>query len=78
MTAILQGSPAVRCLPHGAEGWLRSNLPAFSARRFHQISFLGALVGRDGVEPPQTMRGVYSALGSPMPSLPMIGCRSAI
>src|SRR3981081_1512292 len=30
------------------------------------------LVGRDGVEPPQTMRGVYSALGSPMPSLPVI------
>jgi hypothetical protein len=30
------------------------------------------LVGRDRVERPQTMRGVYSALGSPMPSLPDI------
>ena len=102
-------SPPLRChrsaLPdeltaRGAEGWFRANLPASSARCFHQISFLGLnflclvrtagiepastewrseaqpidhvrkLVGRDGVEPPQTMRGVYSALGSPMPSLP--------
>jgi hypothetical protein len=71
-TTSLQGISAVRCLSHGAEGWLRSNLPASSARCFHQISFLGELVGRDGVEPPQTMRGVYSALGSPMPSLPRL------
>jgi hypothetical protein len=33
------------------------------------------VVGRDGVEPPQTMRGVYSALSSPMLSLPVNGCR---
>ena len=38
---ILQGSSAPLCCPHGAEGWFRANLPASSARRFHQISFLG-------------------------------------
>src|SRR5207302_9033971 len=29
------------CCPRGAEGWFRANLPASSARCFHQISFLG-------------------------------------
>jgi hypothetical protein len=29
------------------------------------------LVGRDGIEPPKLTRGVYSALGSPVPSLPV-------
>ena len=29
------------------------------------------LVGRDGIEPPQLTRGVYNALGSPVPSLPI-------
>src|SRR5215467_2726056 len=38
---ILQGSSAPLCCPRGAEGWFRANLPASSARRFHQISFLG-------------------------------------
>ena len=38
---ILQGSSAPLCCPHGAEGWFRANLPASSARCFHQISFLG-------------------------------------
>ena len=28
-------------------------------------------MGRDGIEPPQQMRGVYNALGSPVPSLPV-------
>jgi hypothetical protein len=40
---ILQGSSAPLCCPHGAEGWFRANLPASSARCFHQISFLGEL-----------------------------------
>ena len=81
---------------HGAQGRFRAHLSAFSARRFHQISFLSELerprgndplssrwrrealplsysrmVGRDRVERPQPKRGVYSALGSPMPSLPI-------
>ena len=38
------------------------------------LSYVRILVSRDGIEPPQPRRGVYSALGSPMPSLPMIGC----
>ena len=38
---ILQGSSAPLCCPRGAEGWFRANLPASSARCFHQISFLG-------------------------------------
>jgi hypothetical protein len=33
------------------------------------------LVGRDGFEPPQNERRFYRALGSPVPSLPEIGCR---
>ena len=40
-TTILQGSSAPLCCPRGAEGWFRANLPASSARCFHQISFLG-------------------------------------
>jgi hypothetical protein len=32
-------------------------------------------VGRDGFEPPQNERRFYRALGSPVPSLPEIGCR---
>jgi hypothetical protein len=48
---ILQGSSAPLCCPRGAEGWFRSNLPAFSARCFHQISFLGKLVRTLGIEP---------------------------
>jgi hypothetical protein len=40
---ILQGSSAPLCCPRGAEGWFRANLPASSARCFHQISFLGEL-----------------------------------
>src|SRR5215470_8905605 len=38
----------------GAEGWFRANLPAFSARCFHQISFLGELVRTAGIEPAST------------------------
>ena len=33
------------------------------------------MVGRDRVELPQLKRGVYNALGSPMPSLPGTGSR---
>ncbi len=40
------------------------------ATRCSTIELRPRLVGREGVEPPQTMRGVYGALGSPMPSLP--------
>jgi hypothetical protein len=35
----------------GAWSWFRANLPAFSARCFHQISFPGELVRTAGIEP---------------------------
>ena len=46
---ILQGSSAPLCCPRGAEGWFRANLPASSARCFHQISFLGTIGAGVGV-----------------------------
>jgi hypothetical protein len=63
-------------LKFGAVGGIEPRVCAL-ATRCSTIELRPQLVGRDGVEPPQTMRGVYSALGSPMPSLPEIGCRSA-
>ena len=35
----------------GAQGRFRAHLSAASARRFHQISFLGELVRTPGIEP---------------------------
>jgi hypothetical protein len=46
--------------------WQRGALP---------LSYGRELVGRDGFEPPQNERRFYRALGSPVPSLPEIGCR---
>src|SRR5207245_1918316 len=65
---ILQGSSAPLCCPYGGPEENQASV-------FRCEATSPRLVGRDGVEPPQTMRGVYSALGSPMPSLPVIGCR---
>lgn len=40
---ILQGSPAARCFPLGAQPRFRARLSAASTQRFHQISLLSVL-----------------------------------
>ena len=42
----------------GAEGWFRANLPASSARCFHQISFLGG-IGADTGRSLRLPRGLH-------------------
>ena len=54
----------------GADGGNRTHTPWVAPRDSAVEPRPRRLVGRDGIEPPQQMRGVYSALGSPMPSLP--------
>src|SRR3984957_14001473 len=61
--------------------WQRGALPLSYGREFGGRNLGGKnlvgknLVGRDGFEPPQNERRFYRALGSPVPSLPDIGCR---
>ena len=56
--------------------WQRGALPLSYGREFGGRNLVGRnLVGRDGFEPPQNERRFYRALGSPVPSLPEIGCR---
>ena len=56
--------------------WQRGALPLSYGRECGGQEFSGRnLVGRDGFEPPQNERRFYRALGSPVPSLPEIGCR---
>src|ERR1700722_6058438 len=53
--------------------WQRGALPLSYGRECGGRN----LVGRDGFEPPKNERRFYRALGSPVPSLPEIGCRGA-
>jgi len=59
---------AATCQPllDGSEFWWagRESIPQKPSRRFYR------LVGREGFEPPQLSRVVYSHLSSPMPSRP--------
>ena len=56
--------------------WQRGALPLSYGREFGGQELGGQeLGGRDGFEPPQNERRFYRALGSPVPSLPEIGCR---
>src|SRR5580700_5780784 len=58
--------------------WQRGALPLSYGRECGGRNLVSRnLVGRDGFEPPQNERRFYRALGSPVPSLPEIGCRGA-